>query len=101
MPALVRPLGLISITLNTCFLNILAVFRCSLITLRLESCPIIHRSSELSAILRCGGVGRYKGDRSEAASTLGNTCLCASWPGQRSGKGTGVGGPAKALTLVW
>lgn len=102
MSALVCPMGLVSFTLNTCFLNILIVSWFFPVTLRLESCLIIYRSSDLSAILRRGGVGRYEEERSEARSQSGNTyiplCILAwGWAGRQAG----VDGPAKALTLVW
>lgn len=84
------PVGLISFTLNTYFLNILVVFVFFPVTLRLESCPIIYRSSGLSAILRCG-IGRYEGERSEAGSKSGNSYLplcilawAAGWEAGRS-----------------
>lgn len=72
-----------------------------LVTLRLELCPAIYRSSALSVLLRCGGVGRYEGERSEVASKSISTCLSAYWSGEWAGRWVGVDGHAKALTLVW
>lgn len=59
-----------------------AVFRYFPVTLRLESRHIIYWSNDLSAILRCSGVDREEGERSEAGSKSESAYLCGCWPGE-------------------